>query len=293
MAESLEAEGVVLLRNENGALPLAGGSKVNLFGFGSIDPIYGGTGSGSGDTSADVDVVRGLQNAGLVVNEELVKFYQSAGVERAKQGGYTGSNFTPAEVPASAYTDAVLQQAKDFSTVCHPSVEAGGEAPAAAASVSPEDGMELYDLADFWLGCHVNIKADGSYEVAYDFGGENNGIVEDTGKWERVSDTELKLVSDGGAEIPVTLADGKWSCEVTEPNTSTVCHPGIEAGGGGESAAAPEAISYMIVYTDADGNVYNAVETTDTSVVPETENPQRRAISSPAGRPVPRSRRPI
>ncbi len=44
MAEALESEGIVLLRNENGALPLAKGTKVNLFGYGSVDPIYGGTG---------------------------------------------------------------------------------------------------------------------------------------------------------------------------------------------------------------------------------------------------------
>ncbi len=117
MAETLEAEGIVLLKNDNAALPLASGTKVNLFGYGSVDPIYGGTGSGSGDTSKNVDVVKGLSNAGLVVNEELVKFYQDSGVSRPKQGGYSGSNFTPAEVPASAYTDAVLQQAKDFSDV--------------------------------------------------------------------------------------------------------------------------------------------------------------------------------
>ena len=47
MAEKLENEGIVLLRNENSALPLKSGTKVNLFGYASIDPIYGGTGSGS------------------------------------------------------------------------------------------------------------------------------------------------------------------------------------------------------------------------------------------------------
>ena len=149
-----------------------------------------------------------------------------------------------------------------------------GEAPA-ASGISPENGMELYDLADFWLGCHVNVKADGSYEVAYDFGGENNGIVEDTGKWERVSDTELKLISDGGAEIPVTLADGKWSCEVTEPNTSTVCHPSVEAGGEAPAAAAeptqPEAVTYTVNYLDPDGTVLFSVLTTDASSVPEPQ----------------------
>ncbi|MCR5664143.1 MAG: glycoside hydrolase family 3 C-terminal domain-containing protein [Oscillospiraceae bacterium] len=148
----------------------------------------------------------------------------------------------------------------------------GGAAP----TVSPENGMELYDLADFWLGCHVNINADGTYSVAYDFGGENNGIVEDAGKWERVSDTELKLKSDGGAEIPVTLADGKWSCEVTEPNTSTVCHPSIEAGGGAAAEPAqPETVTYMVVFTDAEGVIYDAVETTDASCVPETGIPTK------------------
>ncbi len=117
MAEKLEDEGIVLFQNENGALPLASGTKVNLFGYASVDPIYGGTGSGSGDTSTNVDVVQGLKNAGLEVNEELVNFYKNSGVSRPKQGGYTGSNFTPAEVAASAYTDAVLKQAKEYSDV--------------------------------------------------------------------------------------------------------------------------------------------------------------------------------
>ena len=158
-------------------------------------------------------------------------------------------------------------------TVCHPSIEAG--APAAAA-VSPEEGMELYELADFWLGCHVNINADGTYAVAYDYNEENAGIVSDTGVWERVSDTELVLKSDSGAEIPVILAEGKWSCEVTEPNTGTVCHPSIEAGGSAAAAPAqPETVTYLIVYTDAEGTVYGTVETTDASVVPETEIPTK------------------
>ncbi|MDO5325525.1 MAG: glycoside hydrolase family 3 N-terminal domain-containing protein, partial [Clostridia bacterium] len=114
MAERLEEEGIVLLRNENKALPLAAGTKVNLFGYASVDPIYGGTGSGSGDTSANVDVVKGLTNAGLQVNEQLVNFYKNSGVSRAKQGGYSGSNFTPAEISAEKYTDGLLKAAREY-----------------------------------------------------------------------------------------------------------------------------------------------------------------------------------
>ncbi len=160
-------------------------------------------------------------------------------------------------------------------TVCHPSVEVAAAPAAEAASVSPENGMELYELADFWLGCHVNINSDGTYTVAYDYNEENAGIVSDSGKWERVSDTELTLKSDSGAEIPVILADGAWSCEVTEPNTQTVCHPTIAGAAETAEPAQPETVTYMLVYTDAEGTVYNVVETTDTSFVPESEIPTK------------------
>ncbi|MDE6841802.1 MAG: glycoside hydrolase family 3 C-terminal domain-containing protein [Oscillospiraceae bacterium] len=115
MAQELAAEGIVLLENRDNALPLAGGAKVNLFGYATVSPLYGGTGSGASDTSANVDLVQGLTNAGLEVNQELVDFYKNSGVKRESQGGFTGSDFTPAEVPASKYGDSLLANAKSFS----------------------------------------------------------------------------------------------------------------------------------------------------------------------------------
>ena len=117
MAQELAAEGIVLLENKDRALPLESGAKVNLFGYASVSPLYGGTGSGASDESANVDLVQGLTNAGLEVNQELVDFYKNSGVKRADQSGFTGSNFTPAEVPASQYGDALLQSAKAYSDV--------------------------------------------------------------------------------------------------------------------------------------------------------------------------------
>ena len=117
MAQELAAEGIVLLKNENTALPLESGAKINLFGYASISPLYGGTGSGASDASANVDLVQGLTNAGLEVNQELVDFYKNSGVKRADQSGFTGSNFTPAEVPASQYGDALMESVKAFSDV--------------------------------------------------------------------------------------------------------------------------------------------------------------------------------
>ena len=47
----VEGEGIVLLKNEGGVLPLAAGSKVSLVGVTVMDPVYGGTGSGAVDAN--------------------------------------------------------------------------------------------------------------------------------------------------------------------------------------------------------------------------------------------------
>ncbi|MDO5703313.1 MAG: hypothetical protein Q4G47_08175, partial [Lachnospiraceae bacterium] len=36
----IQQEGIVLLRNENGALPLSKGASVSIFGKGAVDPVY-------------------------------------------------------------------------------------------------------------------------------------------------------------------------------------------------------------------------------------------------------------
>ena len=47
VAKQVEAEGIVLLKNEDGVLPLATEQAVNVFGSAAIDPYYGSSGSGS------------------------------------------------------------------------------------------------------------------------------------------------------------------------------------------------------------------------------------------------------
>ena len=109
------------------------------------------------------------------------------------------------------------------------------------------------------------------------FRSENSGIVSLTGTWARVSDTDLTLTPETGDPITVTLADGAWACEVTEPNTQTVCHPKADVGGEEPvvGPAAPVAKTYTVVYTDADGVEYGRVETTDASALPEVDIPTK------------------
>ena len=172
MAQELVQEGAVLLKNQDNALPLAEGTAVNLFGYGSVDPIYGGSGSGASDTSSNIDLVTGLTNAGFTVNQELVDFYKKSGVSRAAQKGFEGSNFTPAEVPAAQYTDTLLQNAKAFSDVAIVTISRvggeGGDLPQdmyAAGYSKTDDGRHYLELTQDEEDLLALIKAQGFSKV--------------------------------------------------------------------------------------------------------------------------------
>ncbi|WP_418667238.1 glycoside hydrolase family 3 C-terminal domain-containing protein [Allofournierella sp.] len=110
VCREIEREGMVLLKNEGGALPLAAGAKVSLLSQNAVDLVYGGTGAGSVDTSSAPDLKTALEAAGLVVNPTLWEFYTTgAGKDYRKEvPSITGAGvFRAHEVPQALYTDEV------------------------------------------------------------------------------------------------------------------------------------------------------------------------------------------
>lgn len=87
----IEEEGSVLLTN-NGALPLESDANVSLFGRGSVDLVYGGTGSGKVDTSSAPNLKDALEENGVNVNSDLWDFYRSDDMVKKY------SRMTPAEI---------------------------------------------------------------------------------------------------------------------------------------------------------------------------------------------------
>ena len=108
------AEGIVLLDNKNGGLPLAANSKINVFGRGGLYSTFGGTGSGAGGTNY-VSLYDGLKEAGFELNEDLIKFYKENAIE-AQDMGLVGTDFGLYENDPKELTD-LMDQAKSFSDV--------------------------------------------------------------------------------------------------------------------------------------------------------------------------------
>ncbi len=117
LCTDIAEEGIVLLKNEGSTLPLdASATKLNVFGWSSTNPVYGGTGSGSLSSEyPTVSLLDGLRGAGFEVNEELVSFYTEYRSSRPIIGMF-GQDWTIPEPTIEEYDAAgIFESAKAFS----------------------------------------------------------------------------------------------------------------------------------------------------------------------------------
>jgi len=83
-------EGMVLLKNNGGLLPLAPGSRVALFGKGSFDYVKGGGGSGDVTVAHIHNLYDGLKMENIPVYEPLSDFYRKYVKDRYAAGDVPG-----------------------------------------------------------------------------------------------------------------------------------------------------------------------------------------------------------
>ena len=87
-AEEIMEEGIVLLKNEK-LLPLKETKKLNIFGWESINPAYGGAGSGGINDLYDiVSLNKELEDAGFSINQDLVDFYNNYGADNPEMSDF-------------------------------------------------------------------------------------------------------------------------------------------------------------------------------------------------------------
>ena len=116
VAEEIMEDGIVLLKNES-LLPLNETKKLNIFGWESINPAYGGAGSGGINDLYDiVSLNQGLENAGFSINQELVDFYNNYGADNPEMS-IQKQSWTLPEPPVDTYSDGLIKSAKEYSDV--------------------------------------------------------------------------------------------------------------------------------------------------------------------------------
>jgi len=107
LVEEISGAGIVLAKNEATALPLAAGAKVTMLGRAAADPVYGGAGSGSVDTTSAVNARAGLENAGFEVNDAVYTAIEAFAAENPRghieMDSPETSSYTIGEMPVDGY----------------------------------------------------------------------------------------------------------------------------------------------------------------------------------------------
>ena len=156
VAEKIMEDGIVLLKNES-LLPLNETKKLNIFGWESINPAYGGAGSGGINDLYDiVSLNQGLENAGFSINQELVDFYNNYGADNPEMS-IQKQSWTLPEPPVDTYSDELIKSAKEYSDVAvvvlsRKAGEGHNDIPMDVRKAAYDNNSEEYD--DFPEGEH-------------------------------------------------------------------------------------------------------------------------------------------
>ena len=199
-------EGMVLLKNENNALPYSDTNKsVALFGVTSYAWITGGTGSGSVNNKHTVSLLEGLTSAGYKLDQELVNLYQlfakkeqDAEMARRKKAGLLALPETLPEIDLSQdlYNKKAESANVAFITIGRNSGEGGDRKNIAGDFQLTEKESQMLD------GISKAFHAKGKKVIAI----LNIGGVIETASWKDKVDAIL-LTWQPGQEGGFSVAD--------------------------------------------------------------------------------------
>lgn len=228
-------EGMVLLKND-GTLPLASDiKKVNVFGWASVSPIFGGTGSGASDSEGSIGVVESLEMAGFETNDTLINLYKEYEDERPgafeNEEGWRKTDWTLPEPPADSYTEEIMEEAKEFSNTAVVTIaRTGGE-----GRDEPMDMKALIDGTYDPRGEYGNALYD-YYDGVYN----NNGDYDDFEQGEHyleLSNTEEDMIDLVSSEFEnvIVLINANNTLELgwveNEAIDAVILAPGTGASG--------------------------------------------------------------
>lgn len=172
LAIEIASEGMVLLKNKGGLLPLNGVTKVSVFGKRGQDPVYNGSGSGGNSGITPISLYDGLERAGFKVNPTLSKMYAGVNSTGNIKTGSSGQSGETIEAPVNDtnYNSNVTDSYSNYSDAAIIVIGRGGgeggdlkRANVDGHTDKTEHSLELND-AEKALLAHVKAqkKSDGS-----------------------------------------------------------------------------------------------------------------------------------
>ncbi|ALR18739.1 glycoside hydrolase family 3 protein [Vibrio natriegens] len=201
LARQAAAEGMILLKNTDSALPLASGSKVASFGTTQVNTLKGGTGSGDVNAAYIVDIASALENK-FELNQGLTSYYSDY-FEANKQS--TGALIGAFEFCLEPEVDASLQARVDAAA------ENDDAAVITIGRQAGEGGDRSAEQGDYRL-TNEELAIINAVSTAFHEQGKTvtvvlnvNGLVETTGWSEKVDSIVLAYM--GGQETGNAVAD--------------------------------------------------------------------------------------
>ncbi|MBQ6299304.1 MAG: glycoside hydrolase family 3 protein [Bacteroidales bacterium] len=199
VAREAAEEGIVLLKNEAGTLPLAAGSRAALFGVGSYQLLAGGTGSGHVHRPYVVNLEEGLSREGFSVSPQLSGLYREhIANHRPRKSFMAGMLGSPAAPEMSLSREIVNA--------------AAAEADVAIVTIARQagEGGDRHLPGDFLL---TDLEKQLLADVCEAFQGQgkkvivvlNVGGVIETASWKQLSDA-IVLAWQPGQEGGTALA---------------------------------------------------------------------------------------
>ena len=177
LSKEAAKEGMVLLKNNENVLPLTKGSKVALFGKGTIDYVKGGGGSGDVTVAYARSLYDGFKELSEEVSvfEEVADFYKENVKKQRAEGKVPGMTVEP-QIP-----EELLKKARAFTdtaviSICRFSGEGWDRTTQANNKSEKEDmmgkglaeqGLQIFEDGDFYLS-HAETAMVEAVTAAFD-----------------------------------------------------------------------------------------------------------------------------
>ena len=240
LAADVEAEGTVLVQNNDNTLPLAADNKkINVFGWASTAWLGGGSGSG-GVSGVNTDLLAALTAYGVAYNTELTDMYKDFqdGREYTRTLSawpeQSGCLYEPDINNQTYYTQSMLDNAKSFSDTADACLIAGlsgSEGATAVPEVLWGDREPSGRTADTWAYdlttaasyANAGMEGVGKYSAAdglYPADGTTNGNLDTPYTYEQVSYVDYaEGIYIGYKWYETADAEGYWDAESNEHGT--------------------------------------------------------------------------